>query len=48
MAAATCIALAAPASSAEDDAKAILKVMSDYVVAQANISLAFDSDIEVN
>jgi hypothetical protein len=41
------IAMTAPGRAAEDGAKAILKTMSDYVVAHANISLAFDSDIEV-
>jgi hypothetical protein len=46
-AAATMIALTVPALSAEEDAKAILKSMSDYVVGQKNISLTFDTDIEI-
>jgi len=32
---------------AEDEAKAILKKMSDYIAGQQNFSLAFDSDVEV-
>ena len=35
------------ARAAEDDAKAILKSMSDYLSGQSTISLTFDSDIEV-
>ena len=35
------------ARAAEDDAKAILKSMSDYLSSQSTISLTFDSDIEV-
>ena len=36
-----------PAQAQDDDAKAILKAMSDYVASQTTISLTFDSDIEV-
>lgn len=36
-----------PAAASEDDARAILKAMSDYVGGEKNISLTFDSDIEV-
>lgn len=32
---------------AQDDAKAILKKMSDYIAGQQNFSVAFDSDVEV-
>ena len=39
------LALASPAAA--QDAKAILKSMSDYVSSQKNITVAFDSDIEV-
>ncbi len=40
--------LAAPAAQAgDDDALKILKGMSDYLASQKNISLSFDSDIEV-
>jgi hypothetical protein len=31
----------------QDDAKSLLKAMSDYVASQSNISIAYDSDIEV-
>ena len=36
-----------PASAADDDAKQILKSMSDYLAGQKTISATFDSDIEV-
>ena len=36
-----------PAQAQDDDAKAILKAMSDYVASQTTISLTFDTDIEV-
>jgi hypothetical protein len=39
--------LAAMASAAENDALKILKGMSDYLASQKNISLSYDSDIEV-
>ena len=46
--AAVALLLAGPgARAAEDDAKAILKSMSDYVSSQKTISLTFDSDIEI-
>jgi hypothetical protein len=32
---------------AEDDAKAILKKMSDYIAGQQNFTVAYDSDVEV-
>jgi hypothetical protein len=39
---------AAPRAQAQDDgARTILKAMSDYVASQKNISIAYDSDIEV-
>jgi hypothetical protein len=42
------IGLLAPYEArAEDDAKAILKKMSDYIAGQQNFSLTFDSDVEV-
>ena len=49
MAAALAVACATgtAARAAEDDAKAILKSMSDYLSSQSAISLTFDSDIEV-
>ena len=40
-------ALAPGAQAQADDAAQILKAMSDYVASQKNISLTFDSDIEV-
>jgi hypothetical protein len=44
----TVLLFAAPCVQAEDDdAKAILKAMSDYVASQPKISLTFDTDIEV-
>jgi hypothetical protein len=44
----TVLLLAGPPARAEDDdAKAILKTMSDYVASQTTISLTFDTDIEV-
>jgi hypothetical protein len=36
-----------PGARAADDAVQILKAMSDYVTSQKNISLTFDSDVEV-
>jgi hypothetical protein len=39
--------LASMASAAENDALKILKGMSDYLASQKNISLSYDSDIEV-
>jgi hypothetical protein len=39
--------LAPVANAAENDALKILKGMSDYLASQKNISLSFDSDIEV-
>jgi hypothetical protein len=43
----TVLLFAAPCAHAEDDdAKAILKAMSDYVASQTTISLTFDTDIE--
>lgn len=41
------IVLAPYEARAEDDAKAILKKMSDYIAGQQNFSLAYDSDVEV-
>lgn len=41
------VLLNSTASGNEDDAKAILKGMTDYLAAQQTISLRFDSDIEV-
>jgi hypothetical protein len=38
---------AAHAQSQDDGAKTLLKTMSDYVASQKNISIAYDSDIEV-
>jgi hypothetical protein len=35
------------ARSQDDDAKKLLKTMSDYVASQKNVSIAYDSDIEV-
>jgi hypothetical protein len=44
----TALLFAAPCAQAEDDdAKAILKAMSEYVASQTAISLTFDTDIEV-
>ena len=37
----------AKAGAAEEDAKAILKAMTDYLAAQPTVSFTFDSDIEV-
>lgn len=45
--ASTLLAACAGVQAGEDDAKAILKQMSDYVSAQRTIQLRFDSDIEV-
>ncbi|TCR66706.1 DUF2092 domain-containing protein [Rhizobium sp. BK376] len=48
-----CVALAVaaatttPACAAGDDAAKILKAMSDYLAAQKNVSVTFDSSIEV-
>lgn len=48
MAAAVCTCgLGQAAGASEQDAKTILKAMSDYLAGQATISLTFDSDIEV-
>jgi hypothetical protein len=45
---ATALVLAAPGAQAQaNDAKAMLKAMSDYVGGQRAIELSFDSDIEV-
>jgi hypothetical protein len=41
------IALASTTLAQEQDAKAILKSMSDFMAKQQNLSLTFDSDIEV-
>ncbi|WP_208249931.1 DUF2092 domain-containing protein [Rhizobium sp. T1470] len=41
------LALLAPAAHAEDDARAILKSMSDYLAKQQTFSATFDTDIEV-
>jgi hypothetical protein len=41
------IALASAAMAQEQDAKAILKSMSDFMAKQQNLSLTFDSDIEI-
>ena len=41
------LALASPALAQEQDAKAVLKSMSDFMATQQNLSLTFDSDIEV-
>jgi hypothetical protein len=38
---------AADAQSQDDSAKKLLKTMSDYVASQKNITIAYDSDIEV-
>jgi hypothetical protein len=47
-AAVAAVLLVAPAARAQDDdARRILKAMSDYVSSQATISLAFDTDVEV-
>ena len=44
----TVLLFSAPRAEAEEDnAKAILKAMSDYVASQDTISLTFDTDIEV-
>ena len=40
-------ALPVRAQSQGDDAKSILKAMSDYLSSQKNIELTFDSDIEI-
>ena len=40
-------AAAPTAWAAEDSAQNILKIMSDYVKSQGNLSLKYDSDIEV-
>jgi len=41
------ISVTPPAQAQGDDAAAILKAMSDYMASQKNISLTFDTDIEV-
>ena len=41
------LALFAPAAHAEDDARAILKSMSEYLAKQQTFSVTFDTDIEV-
>lgn len=41
------IGLFAPVARAEDDARAILKSMSDYLAKQPSFSAKFDSDVEV-
>ncbi len=41
------VALASFEARAQDDAKAILKRMSDYIASQQNFSVAYDSDVEV-
>jgi hypothetical protein len=41
------ISLAGAALAQEQDAKGILKSMSDFMAKQQNLSLAFDSDIEI-
>jgi len=41
------VGMATPATAQEDDAKAILKSMSDYVGGQQSIQLSFDSAIEI-
>lgn len=41
------IGMLAPQAHAQDDAKAILKKMSDYIAGQQNFSMTFDSDVEV-
>jgi hypothetical protein len=41
------VALVPSHARAEDDAKAILKKMSDYIAGQQNFSVAYDSDVEV-
>jgi hypothetical protein len=43
----TTLVPAARAQSQDDGAKKLLKAMSDYVASQRNISIAYDSDIEV-
>jgi hypothetical protein len=45
--AAALVAAGPPAQAQQDDARAILKAMSDYVSGQETIELTFDSDIEV-
>lgn len=47
LAASAFVAAVPPAAAAGDDAKAILKAMSDHVSAQQTIQLTFDSDIEI-
>ncbi len=42
----TCLVIGMPSAHAQDAAK-VLKAMSDYVASQKNISLTFDTDIEV-
>ena len=39
--------IAAPAQADEEDAKALLKAMSDYLGSQDSISFAYDTDLEV-
>ena len=41
------LALFVPAAHAEDDARAILKSMSEYLAKQQTFSVTFDTDIEV-
>ena len=43
----TVLVPAAQAQSQDDGARTILKAMSDYVATQKNVSIAYDSDIEV-
>lgn len=45
--AAALVAAGPPAQAQQDDARAILKAMSDYMSAQKTIEMTFDSDIEV-
>lgn len=39
--------IGSPTAATEDDAKAILKAMADYLAAQQTLSWSFDSDIEI-
>ncbi|MBC6982344.1 DUF2092 domain-containing protein [Caulobacter sp. 17J80-11] len=47
LAAAAVLAAAASPASADDDARAILKSMSDYLASQNNLSARFDVDLDV-
>jgi hypothetical protein len=47
LAAAALVAAGPSAQAQQDDARTILKAMSDYVSAQKTIELTFDSDIEI-